>query len=118
MAMITTRNGAAAIEPELASTGTASTPVAMKPIEKTAEARGPAIGASALAASAAVLMVTGPFCPIVDDVATMMANIASVLTSIPTNTSIRERNSLVPAFRGLRSGSGFDASLVPDSERI
>jgi hypothetical protein len=69
----------------------------MKPIEKTAEARGPAIGASAAAASAAVVMVTGPFRPIVDDVETMMANIASVLTSMPTNTSIRERNSLVPA---------------------
>src|SRR5450759_4974402 len=90
----------------------------MKPIEKTAEARGPAIGASALAASAAVLMVTGPFRPIVDDVETMMANIASVLTSMPTNTSTRERNSLVPAFLGLRSGSGFDASLVPVSARI
>src|SRR5450756_1334337 len=113
MTMITTRNGAAAM-PLMVALNT-SMPIGS--IEKTADARGPAIGASALAASAAVLMVTGPFRPIVDDVETMMANIASVLTSMPTNTSTRERNSLVPAFLGLRSGSGFDASGVPDSAR-
>ena len=90
----------------------------MKPMEKTADASGPAIGSSAFAASAAVLMVAGPLRPIVEEVATMMANIAAVLTSMPMNTSIRARKSLVPALRGLRSGKGLDASLVPDSARI
>lgn len=85
----------------------------MKPIEKTAEARGPAIGSSALAASAAVLMVAGPLRPMVEDVETMIANIASVLASIPTNTSTRERSSFLPAFLGPRSRKGFDGRRQP-----
>lgn len=46
----------------------------MKPTENTTEAREPAIGWRALAASAAVLMFAEPLRPMVDEVETMMAN--------------------------------------------
>lgn len=90
----------------------------MNPTGKIAEANLPATGVSALAAWAAVWMVTGPWRPIVEAVETMIANMATVLTSIPTKTSRRARNRLRRAARLGRSGSGWEACGVSDSARI
>ena len=64
-------------------------PAPMKPSANRVEAKRPATGLSALAASAALWMWCLPWLPSVAAVVTMIENITMFEKAIPENTSIR-----------------------------